>query len=63
MDENSVGPRIRDPEEELEAVYRARVRPFADLGQSEKAAQYERAWQIARSALRKVRERGADHAP
>lgn len=53
---------IRDPEDELRAVYRARVRPFEDLGHTEKVEQYEKAWEIARSALQKARARGENHA-
>jgi hypothetical protein len=53
---------IRDPEEELAATYRARVRPFVDLGNDAMRRQYEQAWEIARAWLARVRERNESHA-
>ena len=53
---------IRDPEEELAAAYRARVRPFIELSDTAGARRYEQAWEIARARLREVRERDEGHA-
>jgi hypothetical protein len=53
---------IRDLEEELAAAYRARVRPFLDLGDAAGARRYEQAWEIARARLREVRRRDEGHA-
>ncbi|HNR98570.1 MAG TPA: hypothetical protein PKX48_02130 [Planctomycetota bacterium] len=54
--------RIRDPEEELAAAYRARVRPFLDLADAAGARRYEEAWELARARLRDVRRRSEGHA-
>ena len=53
---------IRDPGEELRAVYEARVKPFAELGNADKVAQYDRAHAIAQEHLAKARESVEDHA-
>ncbi len=53
---------IRDPEDELEAMYRARVRPFVDLENAGMQRKYEQAWEIARAWLRNVRQRNDVHA-
>jgi len=56
-------PRIRTPEEELDAIYESRVKTFVELGHAEKMAHYEQAWRVARAHLAKARERKAGHAP
>jgi hypothetical protein len=61
MSEQGAFPVIRDPEEELRAVYEARIRPFADLGSTEKAAQYQGAHEIARRHLARAREQAEGH--
>ena len=53
---------IRDPEEELAAVFRARVRPFLDLADAAGARRYEQAWEIARARLAEARARDEAHA-
>jgi hypothetical protein len=53
---------IQDPAEELRAVYEARIRPFADLGQTQVVARYDLAYEIAREHLQRARERGDDDA-
>ncbi len=53
---------IRDPEEELAATYRIRVRPFIDLDNAAMTKHYQQAWEIARAWLVKVRERSESHA-
>ena len=62
MSENTDQARILDPEDELREVYRARVKPLRDLGNAEKVAQYEEAWDVARSYLMHAREHKEDHA-
>ena len=53
---------IRDPGEELRAVFEARVKPFVELGNADKVAAYGRAYAIAQEHLAKAREFVEDHA-
>ena len=53
---------IRDPEEELQATFEARVKPFVESEDSTKVQHYEEAWALARQCLEKVRARNTDHA-
>ena len=55
-------PLIEAPEKELHKVFVARIAPFVELGNSAKVGQYENAWKIARTFLRKARERKDSHA-
>ena len=61
MNRNLHDPVIHGPEEELQNVYKARIAPFVELRDSEKVNQYEKAWEIARSYLKKARERKDTH--
>ncbi len=63
MEQPEFRAEIGEPEQELRNFFEARVKPFRELGQSAKAAQYERAWEIALSFLREVLQRGEEHAP
>jgi len=62
MTEFNEPPTIRDPETELRAIFEARIKPFRELEQSSKVAQYERAFRLAAERLEKAREERGDDA-